>query len=205
MHASGLLGYTKRSELMLQLVCVWVRINSQSGKGGVAFILEREHGIQLPRWMQIAVSRVVQEESEKTGVEVSGSRIWELFQQRFMGHSAPLQVTAYRVERNNGEQTQVTLQQDGEAVVINAVGNGAISAFCNGLNQHFGIQLDILDYEEHSLQHSSESEAAAFVQVNCLGQRYQGVAIHSDTVLASMNAVLAAVNQAMAQQQIAVA
>lgn len=182
-----------------------VRINSQSGKGGVAFVLEREKGIQLPRWMQIAMSRVVQEESERTGVEVSGKRIWELFQQRFMQHAAPLKVTAYKVERNNGEQTQVTLQQDGESVVINAVGNGAISAFCNGLNQHFGIQLDVLDYEEHSLQHSSESEAAAFVQVNCLGQRFQGVAIHQDTVLAAMNAVLAAVNQAMAQRQVAVA
>lgn len=182
-----------------------VRINSQSGKGGVAFVLEREKGIHLPRWMQIAMSRVVQEESERTGVEVSGKRIWELFQQRFMQHAAPLRVTAYKVERNNGEQTQVTLQQDGESVVINAMGNGAISAFCNGLNQHFGIQLDVLDYEEHSLQHSSESEAAAFVQVNCLGQRYQGVAIHQDTVLASMNAVLAAVNQAMADHQMAVA
>lgn len=182
-----------------------VRINSQSGKGGVAFVLEREKGIHLPRWMQIAMSRVVQQESERTGVEVSGKRIWELFQQRFMQHTAPLKVTAYKVERNNGEQTQVTLQQGGETVVINAVGNGAISAFCNGLNQHFGIQLDVLDYEEHSLQRSSESEAAAFVQVNCLGQRYQGVAIHQDTVLASMNAVLAAVNQAMTQRQVAVA
>lgn len=182
-----------------------VRINSQSGKGGVAFVLEREHGIHLPRWMQIAVSRVVQEESEKTGVEVSGKRIWELFQQRFMQHAAPLKVTAYKVERNNGEQTQVTLQHGSDNIVINAVGNGAISAFCNGLNQHFGIQLDVLDYEEHSLQHSSDSEAAAYVQVNCLGQRFQGVAIHQDTVLASMNAVVAAVNQAMAQRQVAVA
>ena len=182
-----------------------VRINSQSGKGGVAFVLEREHGLHLPRWMQIAMSHVVQEESEKTGIEVSGKRIWELFQSRFMQHAAPLKVTAYKVERNNGEQTQVTLQQGNESIVISAMGNGAISAFCNGLNQHFGIHLDVLDYEEHSLQHSSDSEAAAFVQVNCLGQRFQGVAIHSDTVLASMNAVLAAVNQAMAQQQVAVA
>ena len=182
-----------------------VRINSQSGKGGVAFVLEREHGIQLPRWMQIAMSGVVQEESETTGVEVSSKRIWELFQQRFMQHQAPLAVTAYKVERNNGEQVQVTIQYEGEKRVIEAVGNGTISAFCNGLNQFLGIHLDILDYEEHSLQHSSEAEAAAFVQVNCLGQRYQGVAIHQDTLLASMNAVVAAVNQALRQRQTAVA
>lgn len=182
-----------------------VRINSQSGKGGVAFVLEREHGIQLPRWMQIAMSRVVQQESERTGVEVSGKRIWELFQQTFMQHQSPMEVTAYRVERINGEQVSVTLKHDGELVVIDAVGKGVISAFCNGLNQHFGIHLDVLDYEEHSLQHSSDSEAAAFVQVNCLGQRFQGVAIHQDTLLASMNAVMAAVNQALLQRQVAVA
>lgn len=182
-----------------------VRINSQSGKGGVAFVLEREHGIQLPRWMQIAMSRVVQQESERTGLEVSGKRIWELFQQTFMQHQSPMEVTAYRVERINGEQVSVTLKHDGELVVIDAVGKGVISAFCNGLNQHFGIHLDVLDYEEHSLQHSSDSEAAAFVQVNCLGQRFQGVAIHQDTLLASMNAVMAAVNQALLQRQVAVA
>ncbi|NPU95047.1 MAG: 2-isopropylmalate synthase [Gammaproteobacteria bacterium] len=182
-----------------------VRINSQSGKGGVAFVLEREHGIQLPRWMQIAMSRVVQQESERTGVEVSGKRIWELFQQQFMQHQTPMEVTAYRVERINGEQVSVTLKHNGELVVIDAMGKGVISAFCNGLNQHFGIHLDVLDYEEHSLQHSSDSEAAAFVQVNCLGQRFQGVAIHQDTLLASMNAVMAAVNQALAQRQVAVA
>ncbi len=182
-----------------------VRINSQSGKGGVAFVLEREHGIQLPRWMQIAMSRVVQQESEKTGVEVSGKRIWELFQQQFMQHQTPMAVTAYRVERINGEQVSVTLKHNGELVVIDAMGKGVISAFCNGLNQHFGIHLDVLDYEEHSLQHSSESEAAAYVQVNCLGQRFQGVAIHQDTLLASMNAVMAAVNQALLQRQVAVA
>jgi len=180
-----------------------VRINSQSGKGGVAFVLEREHGIQLPRWMQIAMSRVVQQESERTGAEVSGQRIWELFQEQFMQHEIPMAITAYRVERINGGQVSITLRHNGELQVIDAMGKGVIAAFCNGLNQHFGLQLDVLDYEEHSLQHSSDSEAAAFVQVNCLGQRFQGVAIHQDTLLASMNAVIAAVNKALLQQKVA--
>ena len=178
-----------------------VRINSQSGKGGVAFVLEREYGLQLPRWMQIAMSHVVQEESERTGVEVSGQRIRELFDQHFMQQRSPIEVIGYRVERNGGEQVSVTLRHKGETQVLDAAGKGVISAFCNGLNQHFGLQLDILDYEEHSLQKSSEAEAAAYVQVTCCGRRHQGVAIHQDTLLASMNAVVAAVNQALMQQQ----
>jgi len=181
-----------------------VRINSQSGKGGVAFILEKDHGIVLPRWMQIALSRVVQEDAEHSAGEISSGRIWELFQQHFMNQS-PMSVKSYRLEHIENEQISFVLEHNGEMTVIDAIGNGAISAFCNGLNQHFGWQLDVLDYEEHSLQHSSDAQAAATVQVHCLGNRHQGAAIHEDTLLASMNAIMAAVNQALEQQQVQVA
>lgn len=181
-----------------------VRINSQSGKGGVAFILEKDHGIVLPRWMQIQLSRVVQQDAEQSSSEISSSRIWQLFQQHFMAPS-PLCVKSYRLEHIENEQISFTVGHGGERVTIDAIGNGALSAFCNGLNQHFGLQLDVLDYEEHSIQHSSESEAAACVQVNCLGNRYQGAAIHQDTLLASMNAIVAAVNSALAQRETQVA
>ncbi|MCP5018462.1 MAG: 2-isopropylmalate synthase [Ketobacter sp.] len=181
-----------------------VRINSQSGKGGVAFILEKDHGIVLPRWMQIALSRVVQEDAEHSAGEISSARIWELFQQHFMNQS-PMSVKSYRLEHIENEQISFVIEQNGDMIVIDAIGNGAISAFCNGLNQHFGWQLDVLDYEEHSLQHSSDAQAAATVQVHCLGNRHQGAAIHEDTLLASMNAIMAAVNQALEQQQVQVA
>lgn len=181
-----------------------VRINSQSGKGGVAFILEKDHGIVLPRWMQIALSRVVQKDAEQSAGEIGSERIWELFQQQFMAQ-APMTVKSYRLEHIQTEQISFTVEYKGEIIAIDAIGNGALSAFCNGLNQHFGIQLDVLDYEEHSLQHTSTSQAAATVQINCLGNRYQGAAIHDDTLLASMNAIIAAVNQALQQQQVQVA
>ncbi|MBA54501.1 MAG: 2-isopropylmalate synthase [Pseudomonadales bacterium] len=181
-----------------------VRINSQSGKGGVAFVLEKDHGIVLPRWMQIALSRVVQGDAEQSSGEISSQRIWELFQQHFMVQN-PMAVKSYRLEHIENEQINVVVEYKGEMISIDAIGNGAISAFCNGLNQHFGLNLDVLDYEEHSLQHSSESQAAAVVQVNCLGSRHQGAAIHEDTLLASMNAIVAAVNSAMVQQSVQVA
>ncbi|MAR92541.1 MAG: 2-isopropylmalate synthase [Pseudomonadota bacterium] len=181
-----------------------VRINSQSGKGGVAFVLEKNHGLVIPRWMQIALSRVVQQDAEQSSREISSQRIWELFQQHFMAQT-PMAVKSYRLEHVENEQIQFVVEQQGERVTIDAIGNGALSAFCNGLNQHFGLQLDVLDYEEHSLQHSSDSQAAAMVQVNCLGNRYQGAAIHEDTLLASMNAIVAAANAALVQRQTQVA
>ena len=181
-----------------------VRINSQSGKGGVAFLLEKDHGITLPRWMQIALSGVVQGDAELSSGEISSQRVWELFQQHFMAHS-PMRVKSYRLEHVENEQICFTIENQGELICIEAIGNGAISAFCNGLNQHFGLQLDVLDYEEHSLQHSSESQAAACVQINCLGSRYQGAAVHEDTLLASMNAIVSAVNAAQAQRATQVA
>lgn len=181
-----------------------VRINSQSGKGGVAFVLEKDHGISLPRWMQIALSRVVQQDAEHSSSEISSARIWELFQQHFMAKS-PMTVKSYRLEHIEKEQIHFTVEYKGELISIDAIGNGALSAFCTGLNQHFGLQLDVLDYEEHSLQRSSDSQAAAAVQVNCMGNRYQGCAVHEDTLLASMNAIIAAVNSALTQQEIQVA
>ncbi|MEN8669717.1 MAG: alpha-isopropylmalate synthase regulatory domain-containing protein, partial [Ketobacter sp.] len=153
---------------------------------------------------QIALSRVVQGDAEQSSGEISSQRVWALFQQHFMAQS-PMSIKSYRLEHIENEQISFTVDYRGELVTIEAIGNGAISAFCNGLNQHFGLQLDVLDYEEHSLQHSSESQAAACVQINCLGSRHQGAAVHDDTLLASMNAIVSAVNAALAQQSTQVA
>ena len=154
--------------------------------------------------MQIALSRVVQGDAEQSSGEISSQRIWELFQQHFMVQS-PMTIKSYRLEHIENEQINFVVEYKGELISIDAIGNGAISAFCNGLNQHFGLNLDVLDYEEHSLQHSTNSEASACVQVNCMGNRYQGAAIHEDTLLASMNAIVATVNQALSEQATAVA
>ncbi|MGC1509337.1 alpha-isopropylmalate synthase regulatory domain-containing protein, partial [Ketobacter sp.] len=181
-----------------------VRINSQSGKGGVAFVLEKDHGICIPRWMQISLSKIVQEDAESSAAEISSQRIWELFQQHFMA-TRPMSVVSYKLQHIEQEEISFVLEHNGEKTTVNAVGKGALSAFCSGLNQHFGIHLDVLDFEEHSLQHSSDSEAVAMVQVNCLGERHQGAAIHADSLFASMNAIIGAVNQAMQQKEVSVA
>ncbi len=177
-----------------------VRINSQSGKGGVAFVLEHEYGLKLPRWMQIAVSRIVQLEAERQATELSSEAIWALFKERFMQYERPMHLVSYCVEHSETERVQACVALQGQQSTIEAVGQGALSAFCAGLNQHFGINVEILDYEEHSLSHDSDSEAVSYVQVSCLGGRYQGAAIDRDVLLASMNAILSAVNQAMIRE-----
>ncbi len=179
-----------------------VRINSQSGKGGVAFVMEQEFGIKLPRWLQIALSQLVQGDAETSAREVSPERIKTLFDQHFL-RQAPLRVSSYRMEHQSNQHIQFTLQYAEQLIAIDAIGQGALAAFCHGIGQHFNIEFDILDYEEHSLEHNRDSAAIAMVQIGCLGHRYQGVAIHQDSMLASLNATTAAINQALASGKIA--
>lgn len=176
-----------------------VRINSQSGKGGVTFVLEKDHGITPPRWLQIALSRAVQAEAERTGKEMSSDQIWQVFEQDFMGSGA-LAVEGYRYRHDPDSELTCQLQTASGLVELRAEGNGALSAFCDALSRHFNVALNILDYEEHALQHSSDAEAVAMVQVNSGGERFSGTAIHTDAVLASLMAVLAAVSRIPAIQ-----
>ena len=176
-----------------------VRINSQSGKGGISFVMEQEHGIRLPRWMQLALSQTVQQDSEQSGQEISAARIWSLFETTFMP-TQPLRVTEYELSHQGGQRIRFNLLKDDKEYRVAALGSGAMEAFCNGINQLLGIQLDILDYEEHSLQQSAHSKALAMIQLSVGGSRLCGAAIHQDAVLASLNAITAALNQQQVQQ-----
>ncbi len=174
-----------------------IRINSQSGKGGVSFVLQQEHGLQLPRWLQIALATAVQAEAETRAGEISSEGLWDIFQRQFMGTENDWQISRYRLERSaEGDEVAIDLSCPEGTVMIRQTAKGPMEAFATGMEK-LGIRLDILDYSEHALGHGANAKAASYVYTTINGQRYCGVGIDRDIVLASLKAMLAAANQAL--------
>ncbi len=182
-----------------------IRVNSQSGKGGVAYALERDYGVQLPRWLQIAFSGVVQRHAERNGGEVSSEVMWQLFNEVYIDNQAPIRLGAFELKRTTHDHVHAQLISDEGTVDISGDGHGVLDAFAHAIRSRYGVQIDIQEYAEHALREGSDADAAAYVQVNIDGQPYYGSAIHEDIVTASLNAILSATNQFMAKQQQAVA
>jgi 2-isopropylmalate synthase len=175
-----------------------IRINSQSGKGGVAYVLEQQAGFALPRWLQIDFSSVVQRHAEITETEVEPARIVELFERHYLGQRAPLDLAGYQVTREHDEDRLVaTLNQGGAPVTLHGKASGVVGAFVAALEQDSGKRIILLEYSEHTLSSSAGAgaDAVAYVQLNVDGQRYCGVGRSSDIVEASLRAILSAVNQ----------
>ena len=174
-----------------------IRVNSQSGKGGVAFVLERDHGLQLPRWMQVELAQIVQQASEQDSGEVSSQRIHELFMQHFADAHHPLALAGYRLDRRDGvDVIEARIIDAGREQTIRGSGQGAIEAFVDAWANGFGDQINVVDYSEHALGSGTTAEAVAYLQINVNGQRSSGAAFDRDTVSASMRALLAALNRA---------
>ncbi|MCS2609738.1 2-isopropylmalate synthase [Halomonas dongshanensis] len=171
-----------------------IRVNSQSGKGGMAFLLERDYGINLPRWMMLALAPHVQQESEKRASELSSAVVRDVLFERFTVE-APLTLTDYRLAKGTGETLEITLRHNDETLRLSGSGNGAMSAFTQAWARHSGRSISILDYSEHSLGGDSDANAIAFVQLNIDGQRICSVAEDSDTVSASLKALISGINQ----------
>ncbi len=179
-----------------------IRVNSQSGKGGVAYTMEHNFGLQLPRWLQIHFSGVVQRFSEQQGGEVSARQMWDLFQRAYCTgtgeENAGWRLDSFELKRARNDQIHALLSCTQGARDIEGEGQGAVDAFVQALKTGFGIHLDVLDYSEHALSAGSGAKAVTFVQVNVQGALYYAAAIHEDIVSASLNAVLGAVNQSCA-------
>ncbi|MGD9659960.1 MAG: 2-isopropylmalate synthase [Porticoccaceae bacterium] len=172
-----------------------IRVNSQSGKGGVAFVLERDYGLSIPRWMQVELSQAVQKVSETQGGEIDSATIHRIFMERFTSNGN--QLNGYRLDRNNHRDSiEARIIVNGVEQIIRGEGEGAMSAFVNGWIKHSGSQINILDYSEHAVDEGTDSVAAAYVQLNIDGRRIGGAALDKDTVSASLAAVLSAINQA---------
>lgn len=178
-----------------------IRVNSQSGKGGVAFVLERDYGLHLPRWMQIELSQLVQRESESSQGVIDSVRIHEIFMRHFVvGQSGPA-LHNYQVQREQGvDRVQAQIHTLGRVETLDGSGEGAIEAFVDAWSKRFGSPVNIVDYVEHALGEGTDAEAVAYVQLSISGQRYAGAAFDHDVVGASLQAVLAALRRSEVQQ-----
>jgi 2-isopropylmalate synthase len=175
-----------------------IRVNSQSGKGGVAFVLERDFGLVLPRWLQVEVAQVVQQVSEEQGGEVDGPAIYRLFVDRFVADQVPVRLLGYQLSRNGHDIIEAHLEEGGREHTLHGEGVGAIAAFIDAWSRHSGHKISVVDYAEHAVGGGTDAEAAAYVQINVDGKRSSGAALDRDTVSASLNAVLSALNRAAA-------
>jgi 2-isopropylmalate synthase len=174
-----------------------IRVNSQSGKGGVAYILENDYGLQLPRWLQIEASRKVQAHAEQESVEVSPEKIWEIIQRSFMTSEQGYQLSDYSLKRNGlDEAITATLKtSSGDNLKITGQGDGALSAFCYALEKALDIKLEIVNYDQHAIGSGTDASAVGYVQVKINDERYCGISKDRDIISANLNAILACINQ----------
>jgi len=180
-----------------------IRVNSQSGKGGVAYILKSEHKLDLPRRLQIEFSRVVQQATDDSGKEMTGEEIWSAFQAAYLTREAPLRLNSVHTSSAAGEKDQLTVNVyvDGVLRELHGSGNGPIAAFVDAIN---GVErpgeepwdVRVLDYNEHALSSGGDAIAAAYVECVVRGEVLWGVGLDANIVTASLKAVISAVNRA---------
>ncbi|MBD3897729.1 2-isopropylmalate synthase [Halomonas sp. ML-15] len=174
-----------------------IRVNSQSGKGGVSYLLEQEHGIELPRRLSIEFSHVVQEVAERTSKEITSQMIFQAFADEYLEQTSPLALINHRLA-SEADSPRVALEaaidQDGQRHTIAGAGNGPLAAFIKALAAH-GVDAEIIDYHEHSRGQGSDAEAVAYVEVRLGEEAVFGVGIDESITSASMKAVISAINR----------
>ena len=181
-----------------------IRVNSQSGKGGVAYVMKSEHKLDLPRRLQIEFSRAVQHHTDDEGGEMSSSAIWESFQREYLARETPLKLNSVHTSSAAGEKDalSVNVYVDGEITSLHGEGNGPIAAFVDAINglerphRPGGFEVRVLDYAEHALSSGGDAIAAAYVECTVGESTYWGVGLDANIVTASLKAVISAVNRA---------
>jgi 2-isopropylmalate synthase len=174
-----------------------IRVNSQSGKGGVAYIMKSEHALELPRRLQMEFAQVVQARTDSEGGEVSPEEMWSIFSEAYLEHTGPIVVRSHETRAVPGERDtfSASVEVDGVAQDLHGIGNGPIAAFVDALAA-IGIDVRVLDYHEHALSAGGDARAAAYVEC-AVGERVLwGVGTDANIVTASLKAVLSAVNRA---------
>ena len=172
-----------------------IRINSQSGKGGVAHVLRRDYGLELPRWLQVDFSTAVQDLAEDSEAEVSSGEIYALFQQTYLMTADRWQLGNYQLLRQDGSDgLEVTLAGPSGDVTLSGKGNGVVDAFVQAMESVTGRHIVVVEYSEHTLGQSADAEAVCYVQLNIDGERPCGVGRSHDIVHASLTAILSALD-----------
>ncbi len=179
-----------------------IRINSQSGKGGIAYVLEKDYGVRLPRRLQIEFSQIIQALADQTGKELTPAAIWHAFQAEYLDAKAPYTCVEHR-EGPDGRTAEVdrltaTIRYHQRERIISGSGNGPIDAFVDAMRRHCGIDVKLVDYHEHAIGAGANATAVSYVEIRAAdGTSVFGVGLHGNIVTASLQAVLSAVNRAL--------
>jgi len=181
-----------------------IRVNSQSGKGGVAYLLERDYSIRLPRRLQIEFSRVIQKISDQTGREIRPAEIWSAFETEYLDQRSPLACMQYSESSSAGIVTvSATVKEGSIEHTISGNGNGPIDAFTEAMNKEFGLDLRVDDYQEQAVSAGASASAMAFIEVQFAeSESVFGVGTNPNIVTASLDAILSAVNRALRQARV---
>lgn len=177
-----------------------IRINSQSGKGGIAYVLQEDYGLNLPRNLQIEFRGVVQEITDREGVELSSKRIYDAFMATYLNIDAPRfkfirHTTAPDPDNSEGRIVDVTLFDGNSQITIRGHGTGPIDGFVDALSRHLGVGMSVVDYAEHSLKNGSDAAAICYMQMEIEGVQVFGVGIDKNIVVASLCGIMSAVNR----------
>ncbi|MCP3790269.1 MULTISPECIES: 2-isopropylmalate synthase [unclassified Pseudomonas] len=177
-----------------------IRVNSQSGKGGITYLLEQEYGISLPRRMQIEFSQVVQGETDRLGLEMTAQQIYSLLHKEYLQANAPYALVSHRLQEENGHSAvEVEVAGEGETTLYwRGKGNGALEALVAGLP----VAVEIMDYNEHAIGAGTNAKAAAYIELRVAGGRpVHGVGIDENITTASFKALFSALNRSLSQQE----
>ena len=172
-----------------------IRINSQSGKGGVNYILMHSHGINLPKAMREEVGYMVKDVSDKAHKELTPDWVYQIFSDHYINTKSIFHIDECHFKQVDGITAEVTINHAGESKVITSNGNGRLDAVSNAIKQYFNISYELSFYEEHSLTKGSSSKAVAYVGIICKGKTFWGVGIDPDIIRASIEALIVAVNK----------
>ena len=177
-----------------------IRVNSESGKGGVAYIMKTDHGLTLPRPMQVEFSSVVQNVTDAEGGEVESKHMFDIFAQEYLDRTTPLEQVSMQVDAAKTENDTATitaqLRFNGKDVTVTGTGNGPVSAYANAL-ESIGVDVEVQEYTQHALSAGDDAAAAAYIYAEVNGQKVWGVGIARSITYASLKAVTSAVNRAL--------
>ena len=175
-----------------------IRVNSQSGKGGVAYLLKTDQGLDLPRRLQIEFTRVIQKITDSSGKEITGQEIWKVFREHYLTRESPFKLVSFSTNANiDGEdKTNIIaeIERAGSLVQINGHGGGSIEAFISALNSGFGLSVSVLDYHEHAIGSGEAAKAVCYMELKIDGNELWGVGTHTDIVTASLRAIISGLN-----------
>jgi 2-isopropylmalate synthase len=175
-----------------------IRINSQSGKGGIAYIMRTDYGFDLPRNVQIEFSRVVQAHTDETGAELASAELWSAFEREYLAPAGPFALIEHRIgdAAGGGAAIDARLQHADASRTIAGLGNGPIDAFVGALRESLGVDVSVRDYSEHATTAGANSAAVAYVQLEVAGQAFYGIARDANIVTASLLAIVSGLNRA---------